>query len=195
MVSNELISEIKSGPSVWSESLIDTRDQMRDVTHIRPAPIPGEWEPWIRAVERLQSNFVKESTEMKDLQSVKETLIELNPDLLGSEEEEAYQAALILLSSLPCGPGTADLVAFTGLPPSLVAEVRGRMIAGELWSETGDCLNSWFTKNGVFRDVVFWADVLVAQGLLVRRWVEHDGSYYYFAAEFDPVATKTVAAN
>lgn len=79
---------------------------------------------------------------MKDLQFVKETLIELAPDLRGSEEGEAYQAALILMSSLQCGPGAADFAAFTGLPPSLVAEVRKRMIAAELWSETGVCLDS-----------------------------------------------------
>lgn len=132
---------------------------------------------------------------MKDLKFVRETLLELDPTLRGREEEEAYQAALILLSSLICGSDAGKLAAFTGLPLSFVTAIRQRMITAELWSETTACPDAWCTKDGGFMDTLFWADVLVAQGLVMRRWMDQEGAYRYFASEFDPESGKAVSAN
>jgi len=124
---------------------------------------------------------------VKDLRFVRETLLELDPTLLDPGEEETYQAALILLSSLICGPDASDLAAFTGLPLSLVTTIRRRMITAELWSETTVCLDAWYREDGGFWDTHFWMDVFVAQGLVVRRWMVEEDEYRYFAKELDPV--------
>lgn len=132
---------------------------------------------------------------MKDLTCVKETLLELDPTLGSDEEDEGYCAALILLSSLVCGSDAAELTEFTQLPLSFVTAIRERMIAAELWSETTVCLHDWYTKDGFFRTSLFWADVLVAQGLAVRHWAEEAGAYRYFAREFAPEARKRSRTN
>jgi len=132
---------------------------------------------------------------VKDLKFVRETLMELDPTLGDDAQDEEYQAALILLSSLICGPDARDLAAFTQLPLSLVIAIRQRMITAELWSETKVCLDDWYTKDGDFKDTLFWTDVLVAQGLVVRRWMEEEGAYRYFTNEFDPAAKKTTPVN
>jgi len=132
---------------------------------------------------------------VKDLRFVKETLMVLDPTLWDDGQEEGYQAALILLSSLMCGPRAGDLAAFTRLPLSLVIAIRKRLITAELWSETTVCLDHWFAPDGGFKDNMFWMDVLVAEGLVVRHWIEEEGTYRYFAKEFDPVAKKTTLIN
>jgi len=118
---------------------------------------------------------------VKDLRFVKEILMDLDPTLRDDWQEEGYQAALILLSSLQCGSDPGDLAAFTRLPWSVVIAVRQRMITAELWSERTVCRDIWLTKDGGFEETQFWMDVLVAEGLVERRWVEEEGVYRYFA--------------
>jgi hypothetical protein len=121
-----------------------------------------------------------------NLSCVKERLLELDPGLKGHEGNEPYKTALVLLSALACGPDTARLAAFTALPPEFVAMIRQRMIRAQLWTEIDTCCDHWFVADGVFSTSLFWADALVAQGLVVRQWDEAAGQYRYWEEAFAP---------
>jgi hypothetical protein len=115
-----------------------------------------------------------------DLEFVKATLLELDPSLEGSEEDESYNTALVLLSALACGPCTMRLAEFTKLPPEFVATIRQRMIRAQLWTELDVCCDHWYVAAGVVSITAFWLDVLIAQGLAVRKWGEEEGQYRYW---------------
>jgi hypothetical protein len=53
--------------------------------------------------------------------TVKDTLLDLDPSLDGSETDEMYNTALVVLSALSCGPDVTRLAAFTGLPEAFVS--------------------------------------------------------------------------
>lgn len=48
------------------------------------------------------------------------------------------------------------------------------------------CCDHWYASDGMFCTSYFWLDVLVAQGRVVRRWVEEEGDYRYWAEEYVP---------
>jgi len=126
------------------------------------------------------------SVKATDLRLVKETLLQLDPSLAGTEEDERYKTALLLLSALACAPDTTRLAEFTQLPREFVAPIRQRMIRAQLWTESDGCCNHWYVADGVFCTTFFWLDVLVAQGLVVRQWDEEVGEYRYWDEEFAP---------
>jgi hypothetical protein len=121
-----------------------------------------------------------------DLKLVKETLLQLDPSLAGTEEDESYKTALLLLSALACAPETTRLAEFTQLPREFVAPIRQRMIRAQLWAESAACCDHWYVADGVFCTSFFWLDVLVAQGLVVRQWDEEVGEYRYWDEAFAP---------
>ena len=118
------------------------------------------------------------------LEFVKETLLEIDPSLNGAEETESYKAALVLLSAMFLGPDTTRLVEFTRLSRTFISTIRKRMIRAELWTESATQYDHWFVGDCEIRPGCFWADVLVAEGQVVRRWVEEEGDFRYWAAEF-----------
>ena len=122
----------------------------------------------------------RSSVKATDLRLVKETLLELDASLAGTEEDESYKTALVLLSALACAPDTTRLAEFTQLPREFVAPIRQRMIRAQLWTESDACCDHWYVADGVFCTTFFWLDVLVAQGLVVRQWVEEEGEYRYW---------------
>ena len=48
------------------------------------------------------------------------------------------------------------------------------------------CCNHWFLGDRVFSSSSFWADELVAEGLVIRQWVEEEGQYRYCGEAFAP---------
>ena len=99
---------------------------------------------------------------------MKEVLLKIAPELIGFERSPEYQPALVLLSALVCGPDAAKLASFTGLSDSLVWNIRLWMIEAGLWTIQDVRCQHWYNQDESFRDVAFWADVLVAQGLVDR---------------------------
>jgi hypothetical protein len=65
------------------------------------------------------------------------------------------------------------------------------MIRAELWTELDVCCDHWCVSDGGFRTTAFWLDVLVEQGRVVRRWVEEQGQYRYWAQEHAPQEIST----
>ena len=118
----------------------------------------------------------------KDLQYVKDTLLELDPEVTGLRAQ-SYNTALVVLSALTCGPNVQRLAAFTGLSQDFVAAIRARMVQAELWTELDVFSDHWNVAEGVVNTTAFWLDVLIAEGLAVRRWDEGVGDYRYRAAE------------
>jgi hypothetical protein len=118
----------------------------------------------------------------KDLPFVKEVLLRITPEPIGFEQSPEYQPALVLLSALVCGPDAAKLTNFTGVSESLVSNIRLWMIEAGLWTIREVRCEHWYNQDESFRVVVFWTDVLVAQGLVDRRWDQHEGAYRYYRA-------------
>ena len=56
------------------------------------------------------------------------------------------------------------------------------MIEAGLWTTQEVRCEHWYNQDESFRDVVFWTDVLVAQGLVERRWEQHERVYRYYRA-------------
>lgn len=121
-----------------------------------------------------------------DLQFVKDTLLDLDPSLDGSETDEVYNTALVVLSALSCGPDVTRLAAFTGLPEAFVAAIRPRMIRAELWTDVSVSCDHWLFGEHNVDLVTFWVDVLIAEGLVIREWDENEGEYWYCATEYAP---------
>ena len=122
----------------------------------------------------------------KDLQFVKDTLLELDPSLDCSEENEFYLTALVAVSALVCGPDTKPLAKFTGLPRDFVDTIRQRMIRAELWTEIDIFYDHWFGSLNFVRPTAIWLDVLIGQGFLLRCWDEETGDYRYYDVRYAP---------
>src|SRR5262249_34388255 len=114
------------------------------------------------------------------LRKLRMTLLEIDPKLAETEETDAYNTALLVLAAWGCGPDLAKLTRLTKLPKEFVERILWRMIAADLWTETGACCDHWWISPEVFSTSAFWADVLVAEGQVVRYWVEAEGNYRYW---------------
>ena len=121
-----------------------------------------------------------------NLEFVKEALLEIDPSLNGAEETDSYKAALVLLSAMFWGPDTTRLAEVTQLSRTFIATIRERMIRAELWTESVTQYDHWFVGDCDIRPGCFWADVLVAEGLAVRRWVEEEVDFRYWHEKFAP---------
>jgi len=130
-----------------------------------------------------------------DLQFVKDSLAELDPNLDGEQPDDVYRTALVVLSALACGPDAQCLAKFTQLPVEFVDAIRRRMIAAELWTEVDINCDHWFAGVNKVSTSAFWADVLAAQGVLVRAWDDTVGDYRYCLAEYAPSTSHRQRAN
>ena len=122
----------------------------------------------------------------KDLQFVKDTLLELDPGMDGSEQNKYYLTALVAVSALLCGPDTKRLAKFTELPWDFVETIRQRMVQAELWTERDIVCDHWFGEGKLVCTAAIWLDVLIAEGLVVRQWDEETGDYRYYDATYAP---------
>jgi hypothetical protein len=123
-----------------------------------------------------------------DVTLLKEIVLGLDPRLDGPERD---RTALVLIAALACATDTIDLAELTKQPREFVAQIRQRMMKAHLWGELDvQCLH-WFDSAGVFRPTYFWVDVLVAQGRILRRWVEEEGDYRYWAEEYAPLEERS----
>jgi hypothetical protein len=97
------------------------------------------------------------------LEHVKLGIQELDPDL-DPKSQEFRTAVILMAAAYMVGPRIDLLVAFTGYPLPYVAEISRRMRANGLWSDVGVSTAGWFEGDRVTG--VFWADCLVADGLV-----------------------------
>ena len=124
-----------------------------------------------------------------DLQFVKDSLAELDLSPGGKQPDDAYRTALVVVSALACGPDTQRLAKFTQLPVEFVEAIRRRMIAAELWTELDVNCDHWFAGANQVSAGALCADLLVAEGTVVRAWDEAVGDYRYWLAEYAPAAS------
>lgn len=118
-------------------------------------------------MEKLSMDVIKEEVQL------------LDPDL--EVNEFGFQVAVVLISAaLVTGPNTESLIAFTGYPAHLVAEISDRMHKAELWRNGTVESDHWF--DGAKWTVGIWIDRLVAEGgLLAQR--REDGEWVYRVPE------------
>jgi len=107
------------------------------------------------------------------------TLEDLDPTLKGREIDDDYRTAVVLLAALK-GPDLKTLVEFTGFDRAFIAKIRSRMMDAEIWTDVYVSCDHWFSANGDFEGVAFWSDVLVAEGLLGRKWMKDEGYCRYW---------------
>lgn len=70
------------------------------------------------------------------------------------------------------------------------------MVQAELWTELDVFSDHWNVAEGVVSTTAFfWLDVLIAEGLAVRRWDEGVGHYRYIAAELAPNSNAAAKVN
>jgi hypothetical protein len=121
-----------------------------------------------------------------DLQFVKDTLREIAPDLNEKDSAGTYNTAQVVVAALHCGPDIERLATFTRLPRPFIATIRRRMIEAELWTDLGVRSGHWEPAPGILDSTAFWLDVLIAEGMVVRRWEEEVGDYLYRCVEYSP---------
>ncbi len=102
------------------------------------------------------------------LEEIKAEIEKLEPDLKGKEDDLDYRTAVVLLAALAVGPSVDRLVEFTGYSRDFIAGISLRMHASGLWEGRGVHVSHWF-QGDLFSSAPFWADVLVAQGLVEAR--------------------------
>jgi hypothetical protein len=126
-----------------------------------------------------------------NLEFIKAALTELDPTLEDSQQDDSYRTALVLVSALVHGPDTGLLAEFTDFAREFVEAIRQRMIQAELWTEIEVFCDHWFGEGSTVSLTSFWPDVLIAQGLLVRQWIEEEGDYRYFSTACSPSSDRS----
>jgi hypothetical protein len=53
------------------------------------------------------------------------------------------------------------------------------MIRAELWTETDVFYDHWFGEGNLVCTTAVWLDVLIGEGVVVRKWDEGAGHYKY----------------
>ncbi len=118
------------------------------------------------------------------LKLIKEAVKEFDPSLEGADDDVGFKIAVVLLAALSEGTDVQRLAAFTGYSEVFIAGIACRMREAELWVEDRVCCGQWFEGDFIHPDL-FWADVLVAEGLAIRKR-ENGGVFRYFARESPP---------
>lgn len=97
----------------------------------------------------------------QSIEWVRTILKEYDSELAG----DAYNAAMVLLSSLIVGPDIDRVIAFTGLDSLFVKQVADRLVANGIWVEGGVHADWSDPEDG---GIALALDIAVAQGKLER---------------------------
>jgi len=60
------------------------------------------------------------------------------------------------------------------------------MLMADLWTDIDVRSDHWAPAPGLFDSTAFWLDVLIAEGLMIRRWDEEQGDYFYCHMDYGP---------
>lgn len=112
------------------------------------------------------------------LDEVKAEIEVLDPSVRGQDGTDPY-AVIVFSAFYVTGPCAEELARFTGYADSFVSEVADRMFEAGLWEKPDIVHGDHWRRGDQHIPELFWADVLVAQGLLgakrehgtFRRWV------------------------
>ena len=96
------------------------------------------------------------------LSEIKAEVKRLDPKL--DEKDDAFYAAVCLLSALEVGAYISTVVKFTGYSDSRVRRYARNLVASHVWCG-GKTNADWGAKDG---GIAFWCDVSVATGMLKR---------------------------
>lgn len=99
------------------------------------------------------------------LTEIENFVIDADPNL--DMEEEAFKAAVILLSSAVFGTDIDTLAAFTGLPYNLIGKFADNLERSGVWKD-GAVYHSGWDNEGMKGVISFWLDVAIATGHVIR---------------------------
>ena len=126
---------------------------------------------------RLVVNYKKKEGETAveakfTLEEIKKDVAEIvGKDLTEDEDDIAFKASVVLLSSAVVGPSIERLAKFTGYPRSLISEFSKRLRENGIW-KGGKIYANWLDPHG---GVDFICDSMVAVGWMARSKGEDDG--------------------
>jgi hypothetical protein len=147
-------------------------------------------ESGVRAVARAEKSWAVawergiEPIKQAALQSMKEDVWKMDPAL--AEDSSAFQAAMILLASELVGPWSDRIATFLGYPPALVEVAAARLYEARIWENDVVHCEKWFdSEKG---RLAFVVDLMVAQGMLIRRWSEEDQQFAYRAIDMPVIS-------
>jgi hypothetical protein len=129
------------------------------------------WEvAWEQGIERIKAPA---------LQLMKRDV--WNMDATLTEDTYIFQAAMVLLASELVGPYADRIVTFLGYPRGLVQVIAARLHEARIWEKDEVRFENWFDTEK--ETVAFLLDLMVAQGLLIRRWSEEKKQFAYCAPD------------
>jgi len=96
-------------------------------------------------------------------QSLANILRELDPNL--SPDDEAYQAAEIMLGGLTVQFDTPKLAMLTGYPTEFIERIKHNLSRAKILKD-GKIHSNWLDKEE--GAIIFWIDLAVATGLMER---------------------------
>lgn len=96
------------------------------------------------------------------LRQIKNAIHKLDPAI--EPDDNAYQAAVIMLAALQVGANIRQIARFTGYLIHEVAEIGRRLRANGVWCGSKTRCE-WFEKDG---GLAFWMDANVALGYMER---------------------------
>jgi hypothetical protein len=88
---------------------------------------------------------------------------------------------MVLLASELVGPYVDRIVTFLGYPRGLVQVIAARLHEARIWEKDEVRAERWF--NTEKETLAFPLDLMVAQGLLIRRWSEEKKQFAYCASD------------
>jgi hypothetical protein len=88
---------------------------------------------------------------------------------------------MVLLASELVGPYVDRVATFLGYPRSLVQVIAARLYEARIWED--DEVRSEKRFDPEMGGSAPMADLMVAEGLLIRRWSEEDQQFAYRAAD------------
>jgi len=100
---------------------------------------------------------------MMTLEEIRLEVKRLDPEL--TENGDAFNTAVILLSALVVGAEQRRIAKFTGIPISTIRPLATRLRKAKIWVGGTTCCNWFVEPNGAMS---FWMDVCVAEGLVER---------------------------
>ena len=97
------------------------------------------------------------------LTKLKQMVLEIGEPAEWAEEDEDFQAGLVMVAPLAIGSiDPAAVSAFTGVPKRLVREFAGRLVENGIWLPDGRIAADWSEPDG--GNIAFMMDVWVATG-------------------------------
>jgi len=119
---------------------------------------------------------------------MKEDVWKIDPTL--EEDSSVFQTAMNSVGSELVGPWSDRITTLLGYPRAMVQAVAARLYEARIWEEDEVRSEKWFDPET--GGVAFVADLMVAEGSLIRPWSEETQQFAFRATDIRPVSQLAV---